>query len=61
MQFYEDQALSRSKVLRCYGRLRDEPEDTEHDQRGGRPVVSLAVPSVKTNMAAEGSLTPEVW
>ena len=34
---YGDQALSRSNVLRWYGRFRDGREDTEDDPRSGRP------------------------
>ena len=34
---YGDQALSRSKVFRWYGRFRDGREDTEDDPRSGRP------------------------
>jgi len=33
---YGDQALSRSKVFRWYGRFRDGREDTENDPRSGR-------------------------
>ena len=34
---YGDQELSRSNVLRWYGRFRDGREDTEDDPRSGRP------------------------
>jgi len=34
---YGDQALSRSNVLRWYGRFLDGREDIEEDPRSGRP------------------------